>query len=62
MTFAFEDFSAFLAMGNHGLYVWSAWLVSFLGLLILVLVSILQRRKIQSKIKYMNVKPLKKKD
>ena len=36
----FEDFSAFIAMGKHGVYVWSAYGASF----VLVLGLIVQLR------------------
>ncbi len=36
MSFAFGSFSDFMAMGHYGAYVWSAWLISALGLGLLI--------------------------
>ncbi|ATR82430.1 heme exporter protein CcmD [Pseudomonas defluvii] len=42
---SFTSFSDFLAMGHHGLYVWSAYGISLLVLAINVAVPILARRR-----------------
>ena len=36
MHFAFDSIGEFLAMGHYGAYVWSAWLISALGLALLI--------------------------
>jgi len=36
MVFAFDNVADFLAMGHYGAYVWSAWLISALGLGLLI--------------------------
>lgn len=36
MSFAFDSFSDFLAMGHYGAYVWSTWGISALGLGLLI--------------------------
>lgn len=43
----FDSFQAFVAMGGYGLYVWSALLVTFLGLAGLFLETSWSYRKIQ---------------
>lgn len=42
---SFESFSDFLAMGKHGLYVWSAYGVSLAVLILNVALPILARRR-----------------
>lgn len=41
----FESFAAFLAMGKHGAYVWSAYGISVAVLLLNVLLPVLARRR-----------------
>ena len=41
---SFSSFSEFLAMGNHGLYVWSAYGISLLVLTINLLLPLRARR------------------
>ena len=41
----FASFSDFIAMGNHGLYVWSAYGISLLVLAINLVLPILARRR-----------------
>ncbi|AKT31355.1 heme exporter protein CcmD [Pseudomonas syringae pv. actinidiae] len=41
----FESFSDFLAMGRHGLFVWSAYGLCLLVLLINVTLPVLARRR-----------------
>ncbi len=41
----FASFSDFIAMGNHGLYVWSAYGISLLVLAINVAAPLLARRR-----------------
>ena len=42
---SFESFSNFLAMGKHGLYVWSAYGICFTVLAINVLAPVVARRR-----------------
>ncbi|AQL36901.1 heme exporter protein CcmD [Pseudomonas syringae] len=42
---SFESFSDFLAMGRHGLFVWSAYGLCLLVLLINVTLPVLARRR-----------------
>ena len=42
---SFESFSDFLAMGKHGLYVWSAYGICFTVLAINVLAPVVARRR-----------------
>jgi len=42
---SFESFADFLAMGNHGLYVWSAYAISLAVLAINVAAPLLARRR-----------------
>ncbi len=42
---SFASFSDFIAMGNHGLYVWSAYGISLLVLGINVAAPLLARRR-----------------
>ncbi|WP_282372850.1 heme exporter protein CcmD [Pseudomonas sp. PS02290] len=42
---SFESFSDFLAMGKHGLYVWSAYGICFTVLAINVLAPVVTRRR-----------------
>ena len=44
--FQFNDMSAFLAMGGHGFYVWSAYGVSLLLLSYLVIRPLLRRAEV----------------
>lgn len=39
MNFAFNSLHDFMAMGHHGVYVWSAWLITFFTIVFLVLQS-----------------------
>ena len=41
---AFDSLNEFLAMGKHGLYVWSAYGIGCGALLIFILISLRQRR------------------
>lgn len=41
----FSSFSEFLAMGNHGFYVWLAFGITFLVLLINVLLPVIARKQ-----------------
>ena len=45
----FETFDAFLAMGKHGLYVWTAYGIGTLVLALNVAVPILSKRKVLAK-------------
>ncbi|AFJ48108.1 heme exporter protein CcmD [Shimwellia blattae] len=51
MTPAFASFSAFLAMGGYGFYVWLSLGVTLLALLVLLAHSALQRRRILADIR-----------
>ncbi len=42
---SFSSFSEFLAMGTHGVYVWSAYGISLVVLLLNVVLPILARRR-----------------
>ncbi len=42
---SFASFSEFLAMGSHGPYVWSAYGISFLVVLLNVALPLLARRR-----------------
>ncbi|MBT8766402.1 heme exporter protein CcmD [Metapseudomonas boanensis] len=42
---SFSSFTEFLAMGNHGLYVWSAYGISLVVLAINVAMPLLARRR-----------------
>ena len=39
MKFAFNSLHDFIAMGQHGIYVWSAWFVALLSIVYLVMQS-----------------------
>ncbi len=39
MKFAFDNLHDFMAMGQYGVYVWSAWLIALLSITYLVLQS-----------------------
>ena len=41
----FSSFSEFIAMGNHGLYVWTAYGISLAVLLLNVALPLLARRR-----------------
>lgn len=41
----FASFSEFIAMGNHGLYVWTAYGVSLVVLVVNVALPLLARRR-----------------
>lgn len=42
---SFASFAEFIAMGNHGLYVWSAYGISLLVLVVNVAAPLLARRR-----------------
>ncbi|MCY1514839.1 heme exporter protein CcmD [compost metagenome] len=42
---SFSSFTEFLAMGNHGLYVWTAYGISLLVLAINVAMPLIARRR-----------------
>ena len=42
---SFDSFAEFLAMGNHGVYVWSSYGISFVILLLNVALPILARQR-----------------
>ena len=48
---AFDNVTEFLAMGTHGLYVWSAYGVSILALLLLTWNTLSQRHQIKKKLR-----------
>ncbi len=45
MNLAFESVTAFVQMGHHGAFVWSAWGISLLCMLVLTWSSIQRRRQ-----------------
>lgn len=47
---AFDSFSAFLHMGKHGTFVWSAWGLGVLCLLGLVWMSVTSRKRLQNQL------------
>ncbi len=42
---SFNSFSEFIAMGNHGVYVWSSYGISFAILLLNVVLPLLARQR-----------------
>lgn len=47
----FETFSDFLAMGGYGAYVWGAFGITFLSMLILIASSMMTGKKIIQEVK-----------
>ncbi|HEY7866096.1 MAG TPA: heme exporter protein CcmD [Psychromonas sp.] len=43
---AFNSLADFFAMGGYGFYVWLAYGISFLGLLVLIINTLIKRKKI----------------
>ncbi len=43
---AFNSLADFFAMGGYGFYVWLAYGISFLGLLVLIINTLVKRKKI----------------
>lgn len=44
MSFAFHSLHDFIHMGQHGVYVWSAWLITLVALALLVVQSRVARK------------------
>ncbi|AWI50822.1 heme exporter protein CcmD [Actinobacillus porcitonsillarum] len=51
LEFQFESFSAFLAMGNYGFYVWLSYGVSFVAMAWLIWQSQREQKQIFQQIK-----------
>ena len=49
MELYFESFEAFLAMGKHGVYVWSAYAIGLTVLSLNLIAPVLNKRKIVAK-------------
>lgn len=47
----FYSFQEFLAMGEHGPYVWSTWGITVLTVAMLILYSLTQRRRLIRELK-----------
>lgn len=45
MNFAFNNLHDFIHMGHHGVYVWSAWLMTLVALALLVIQSRAARQR-----------------
>ena len=45
MIFAFDNLHDFIHMGHHGVYVWSAWLITLVALVLLVIQSRVARQR-----------------
>lgn len=45
MIFAFGSLHDFIHMGHHGVYVWSAWIITLVALVLLVIQSRLARQR-----------------
>lgn len=43
---AFNSLADFFAMGGYGFYVWLAYGISFLGLLVLIIDTLVKRKRI----------------
>lgn len=47
----FESFAEFIAMGKYGAYVWSAYGITFAGMLILLVKSLSKSKALKKEIK-----------
>ena len=47
----FYSFQEFIAMGEHGPYVWSTWGITVLAIIGLILYSLSQRRRLLKELK-----------
>lgn len=45
MSFAFNNLHDFIHMGHHGVFVWSAWLITLVALVLLVVQSRVARQR-----------------
>lgn len=45
MSFAFDSLHDFIYMGHHGVYVWSAWIITLIALALLVFQSRVVRQR-----------------
>jgi len=45
MIFAFNNIHDFILMGQHGVYVWSAWLITAVALALFVIQSRVARQR-----------------
>lgn len=45
MSFAFNNLHDFIHMGFHGVYVWSAWLITLVALAVVVIQSRAARQR-----------------
>lgn len=46
MKFQFESLTDFMAMSGHGPYVWASYVITFIGLIFLVVNPVLQQKKL----------------
>jgi heme exporter protein D len=44
MKFQFESFADFMAMNGHGPYVWSAYIITFVVLVFLLISPLMQKK------------------
>ncbi|MDE2422054.1 MAG: heme exporter protein CcmD [Gammaproteobacteria bacterium] len=60
MNFAFDNLHDFMAMGRHGVYVWSAWSAALLSIIYLIMQSRYVRQQFikeeQAKVHLQNIR------
>lgn len=51
MNFQFESLNDFMTMNGHGVFVWVSYLVTFLALMLLVIIPIMQKKQMRQQLK-----------
>jgi len=50
MNFQFDSLSDFMTMSGHGAFVWASYMVTFLALLIMVVIPVIQKKQMRQQL------------